>query len=115
VQATVIRDTSREALQAKIKCRVNDGATICTDAHKGYSGLEESYIHSFVDHAVKYTGGTSPRTELRTSGAYSSGSFTVHTSSPSLSTYPVTWTSSPSGSTSGAGRTLPGSCKRFSK
>lgn len=54
VQATVIRDTSREALQAVIKCRVNDGTTIFTDAHRGYNGLEGSYLNAYIDHAVKY-------------------------------------------------------------
>ena len=57
VQATVIRDTSRETLQAEIKCRVHDGTTIYTDAHRGYNGLEESYIHAYIDHAVKYAEG----------------------------------------------------------
>src|SRR6266704_351403 len=32
-------------------------ATISTDAHRGYNGLEQSYIHAFVDLAVKYAEG----------------------------------------------------------
>jgi transposase-like protein len=57
VQATVIRNTGNIALQSEIAARVQPGSEVFTDAHRGYRGLEDNYVHAFVDHAVKYAEG----------------------------------------------------------
>ena len=47
----------RSTLHQEIKANVEPGTEVFTNAHKGYNGLEESYRHAFVDHAIEYVKG----------------------------------------------------------
>ncbi len=58
VQATMVPNTRRHHLFAEIKKRIRSGATIYSDAHKSYLGLEPEYIHKVIDHAKCYVEGT---------------------------------------------------------
>ena len=57
VSACVIPNTQRETLHEIIHKRVEKGSEIFTDAHGGYSGLSDEFIHAVVDHAEKYVDG----------------------------------------------------------
>jgi transposase-like protein len=57
VQATVVPDTKKETLQGEVRQRVDEGATLYTDALPSYQGLNPEYVHQFVDHAVAYVEG----------------------------------------------------------
>jgi transposase-like protein len=57
VRAKVVKDTSKEILQGEVKANVAEGSEVFTDAAKGYRGLDEEYVHEFVDHAVQYAEG----------------------------------------------------------
>lgn len=57
VSARRVKDTTGEVLKAEIKKAVETGTKIYTDAHGGYRGLAETYIHAIVDHAVEYVRG----------------------------------------------------------
>ncbi|MEJ7871675.1 MAG: transposase, partial [Rubrobacteraceae bacterium] len=70
----VVPDTKSRTLQVEIRENVKPGSEIHTDAMRSYRGLDPEYIHNVVDHAERYVDGpTFTRTDLRTSGAYSSG------------------------------------------
>lgn len=57
IRVKIIEDTKQETLHSEIKATVVEGAEVFTDAHKGYQGLDESFKHAFVDHAIKYAEG----------------------------------------------------------
>ena len=44
-------------LQPKIREHVEAGATLHTDNHWSYQGLQHEYVHNVVDHAEKYVDG----------------------------------------------------------
>ncbi len=74
VRTKVVPDTKSRTLQVEIRENVKPGSEIHTDAMRSYRGLDPEYIHNVVDHAERYVDGpTFTRTDLRTSGAYSSG------------------------------------------
>jgi hypothetical protein len=52
-----VANRKRALLQAIVKEHVAPGAEIFTDALKSYEGLEDDYLHQFVDHAVEYVKG----------------------------------------------------------
>lgn len=58
VQASVIGDTGRATLHASIRDAVEPGATVNTDAHRGYRGLEGDYKHQVIDHSRGYVTGS---------------------------------------------------------
>jgi transposase-like protein len=57
VIASVLPDRTHATLHAYIGANVVQGATIYSDQHKGYTGLEADYSHKVVDHAVEYVSG----------------------------------------------------------
>ncbi len=57
VVAGVVENSKRVTLQPNIRCTVEDGATVYTDALKSYEGLEDAYLHDTVDHAREYVRG----------------------------------------------------------
>jgi hypothetical protein len=44
-------------MQGAVRCHVESGAEVMTDAHKSYRGLDPEYVHQFVDHAETYVNG----------------------------------------------------------
>ncbi len=57
VRTAVLPDTTRENMQRNVRTHVAAGATIYSDSHGGYSGLETDYTHQTVDHAETYVNG----------------------------------------------------------
>jgi len=57
VRAEVIPDRKRASVQGHVKKHVEDGSRLHTDQHVGYIGLEGTYEHETVDHAVEYVNG----------------------------------------------------------
>jgi len=57
VRAEVIPDRKRVSVQGHVKKHVEDGSRLHTDQHVGYIGLEGTYEHETVDHAVEYVNG----------------------------------------------------------
>lgn len=57
VRASVIQDTSQRTLTGHVGAHVEKGATVYSDAHKGYTPLWRNYIHDFVDHTTQYVNG----------------------------------------------------------
>ena len=57
VSAKVVKSTDAKTLQGNIKDLVETGTAVYTDAHKGYTGLNEAFVHDFIDHAVNYAEG----------------------------------------------------------
>ncbi len=57
VRANVVPNPQRETLQPYVRDNVSAGATVYTDAHSGYTGLEGEYTHRTVDHATCYVDG----------------------------------------------------------
>ncbi len=57
VQAKVVPDTSTDTLQAEVRRNVYRGSEVFTDAHAAYQGLDDQYIHAFVDHTTMYVMG----------------------------------------------------------
>ena len=57
VSAKVVKGTDAKTLQGNIKELVETGTNVYTDAHKGYTGLNEEFVHDFIDHAVTYAEG----------------------------------------------------------
>ncbi len=53
-----VGQADRRTLQGIAKAGVHKGGKLCTDAHKGYTGLVAEYAHKVVDHAVTYVVGT---------------------------------------------------------
>lgn len=57
VRATVVRNTKRETLQAKILSNVHHGTSIYTDKAVVYDALADKYVHEVVDHMKEYVRG----------------------------------------------------------
>jgi transposase-like protein len=57
MRAGVVSDTRRSTLQAGVREHVEMGSAVYSDAHSGYSGLDNEYAHKVVDHAEKYVDG----------------------------------------------------------
>ncbi len=57
VHAEVVDDTTRRTLHGHVRENVEGGATVYTDAHRAYSGLDYDYAHKTVDHAEEYVCG----------------------------------------------------------
>ncbi|MDR3706858.1 MAG: IS1595 family transposase [Capsulimonadaceae bacterium] len=49
-----ITAASKKVLHGEIFENVQGGSTIHTDSWKAYQGIDDAYIHEFVDHAVEY-------------------------------------------------------------
>lgn len=52
VKASVISGTSARAIQSQVRDNVAPGATLCTDEHAAYRGMDE-YQHRVVNHSAK--------------------------------------------------------------
>ena len=57
VQTQVLADTKKETLHGLVGDAVQRGASVYTDAHPSYSGLDTDYDHRVVDHAERYVDG----------------------------------------------------------
>lgn len=57
IRLSVIADTAKQTLQAKVRANIQKGANVFTDAHSGYDGLEAEYIHGVIDHSERYVDG----------------------------------------------------------
>lgn len=57
VRARVAPSTEASELQPEIRRNVEPGATLYTDSHLSYQGLDQQYIHQTIDHATKYVEG----------------------------------------------------------
>jgi transposase-like protein len=57
VRAKVVEDRAKKTLHGIVKSNVTAGSAVFTDEHHGYWGLEETYKHQIIDHAVKYVDG----------------------------------------------------------
>jgi transposase-like protein len=57
VRAKVIASANQETLHGEVRGHVEAGADLFTDGWKGYSGLNQDYIHQVIDHAEKYVDG----------------------------------------------------------
>jgi transposase-like protein len=55
--ARTIKNTKRQAIQSAVYHHVERGASVYTDAHGSYTGLEDSFDHQVIDHAVAYVNG----------------------------------------------------------
>ena len=57
VRTTVIGDRKKKTLQAEVHKHVEAGAALYTDELLSYRGLEGTYAHQVIDHAVQYVDG----------------------------------------------------------
>lgn len=57
VRCAVVSDVSRKTLHRRVKDHVEPGATVYTDAHPSYRGLDADYMHGVIDHAITYVQG----------------------------------------------------------
>jgi hypothetical protein len=57
VHAKVIEDATTGTLQRNVKRHVAKGSHVFTDEARGYFGLQEHYVHDFVNHAETYVNG----------------------------------------------------------
>ncbi len=57
VRAKVILNRTQETLQGEVRCHVEPGSNVYTDAHRSYLGLSADYVHEFTDHAEEYVRG----------------------------------------------------------
>jgi transposase-like protein len=57
VRASVLEGANRKDMQDNVRRHVAAGATIYSDSHTGYSGLDADYAHVTVDHAEAYANG----------------------------------------------------------
>lgn len=57
VAANVIKGTDAAYLENQVSKYVEVGTYVYTDAHKGYRGLSNEFVHDFIDHAVTYANG----------------------------------------------------------
>jgi transposase-like protein len=54
VRTEILPDTTRKTFHAHVNRNVERGASLYTDTHSGYSGLDADYDHRTVDHAERY-------------------------------------------------------------
>src|SRR5271170_4108092 len=57
VRAFVVDNRRKKELQSNIREHVEAGAAIFTDELKSYDGLEDSFQHQVINHAVEYVNG----------------------------------------------------------
>jgi transposase-like protein len=57
VRTVVVPNRKKSALQAEVKKHVEAGSALYTDALLSYQGLESTYAHQVIDHAVAYVDG----------------------------------------------------------
>jgi transposase-like protein len=57
VRTVIVRDRSRQSLQALVKDNVEYGSHLSTDDCHSYWGLDREYIHQIIDHAEAYVNG----------------------------------------------------------
>lgn len=57
VRTKVIANTTRENLYGEVRCHVESGSEVFTDAWRAYQGLSPEYVHQVIDHAEKYVEG----------------------------------------------------------
>jgi len=57
VRVKHVADRKRETLQGEIKANVEKGAQIMTDEFVSYAGLDDEFVHQFVNHAESYVRG----------------------------------------------------------
>lgn len=57
VRASVVPNIRRGTLHSHVRQHVEPGAAVYTDALRSYSGLDEDFAHSVVDHAERYVDG----------------------------------------------------------
>lgn len=57
VRTVVLRGRKTNNFQPHVREHVESGATINTDAHLSYQGLNRDYVHNVIDHAEKYVDG----------------------------------------------------------
>jgi transposase-like protein len=57
VRAITVGDTKRRTLQGHVKEHVEEGTAVFSDASPSYVGLQKSYEHQVIDHAIAYVNG----------------------------------------------------------
>jgi transposase-like protein len=57
VRATVVPNTRQHTVHGQIDKNIERGATLYTDAHSSYRGLDDVYGHQVIDHAEAYVDG----------------------------------------------------------
>lgn len=57
IRTRVLTHVDGDTLQPLVRTNVHDGTQLCTDAHGGYRGLDDQFMHSVVDHAECYVKG----------------------------------------------------------
>jgi transposase-like protein len=57
IRLSTVPNTRREDIQPVVRKNVEPGATLYTDSHSGYDGLNDEYFHEFVNHAETYARG----------------------------------------------------------
>ncbi len=57
VRTEIIADRNKPTLQGKVKEHVEKGSQVMTDELLSYWGLDESYAHKVINHAVEYVNG----------------------------------------------------------
>jgi transposase-like protein len=57
VRTRIVRNTRKHHLQAHVREHVEAGASLYTDAHPSYVGLDTDYTHAVIDHAEAYVDG----------------------------------------------------------
>lgn len=57
VRTHVVANNKRSALQPIVRESVIEGSTVNTDALMSYYGLDATYVHNVIDHAVAYVDG----------------------------------------------------------
>jgi transposase-like protein len=57
VRAMVVDNRRKRELQSQVREHVEAGAAIFTDELKSYDGLEDSFQHQVINHAVEYVNG----------------------------------------------------------
>jgi transposase-like protein len=63
VRAKIVGDRSRKTMHSEVRAHVEPGTNLFTDAHKGYLGLSDDYLHQVIDHAEAYV-----KDEIHTNG-----------------------------------------------
>jgi transposase-like protein len=54
VRARVIPSTRKHTIQGEVRASVAPGSTVYSDALLSYRGLDDKYVHEFIDHAETY-------------------------------------------------------------
>ncbi len=57
VRAAVVQDVRKPTLQGHVRRHVEPGSSLFSDMHHGYTGLNDTYDHAVIDHAITYVDG----------------------------------------------------------